>query len=123
VERFKQYESRLDRLELKEVGVLVFMIAVCMPAFIAAAVINPVLGVFAAILLFAILGYELSLIYRHHKIAVDYDKGYPQSLVHPNRIYKEIQIRKKNENMEYDCAALGLLETIRYIRKRTNRTH
>ena len=96
------------------------MIIILMPAIIVGSIINPILGAIAAIINFIVLGYLFYLMYAHHKLATDYDKEYPQSLVHPNKVYKEIQIRKKNENIEYDVASLGLMETLRFIKKNRN---
>jgi hypothetical protein len=116
---YKRHNENLDKLEVKEGVALVLMLFVFMPAIAIGAMIHPVLGVIAIILGFIVTIYIVYLMFEHHKVATDYDKGYPQSLVHPLKAYKEIQIRKRNENMEYDVGALGFVETFRDLKKRS----
>ncbi|MEW5761399.1 MAG: hypothetical protein AB1779_11610 [Candidatus Thermoplasmatota archaeon] len=66
----------------------------------------------------------LALIYTFYQLfkkvsyIAKYLKGYPQNLAHPKKIYREIQIRKKQEGKEYDPTPLGLIETIRWVRRK-----
>ena len=74
----RAYHGLSDRIESRDWEILVLMVFFCIPASMIGPVINPILGAMAGRLDFSVIGHLLNLMYKHHGIAADYDKGHPQ---------------------------------------------
>jgi hypothetical protein len=85
---YRNYNAKRNQFQMRAAGFLIIMMLAGLPMMIGGYIVHPILGFAIAIVNWTLLGYVIYLMWKNHELATDYDKGYPQNLAHPGRIYR-----------------------------------